>query len=144
MGRLVQACLPTFWAICCLQFQIYISHAQSILPLHGAAVNINLQGVRMQVQRVSRMDHITGERWCLILQGRGVRICLPWSEVWQVPRKRPKVCSVSSSQRFSTRGLLIFPEEWSRSLFRNAGTCRHIPVISSHQYSRTSKFVCEK
>jgi len=83
---LVQACLQTFRAICCLQFQIYISHAQSvqmntfsftILPLHVSAVNNHLQGVRIQVQRVSRMDHITGENRCFILQGRGVRICLP-------------------------------------------------------------------
>ena len=39
------------------------------------------QGFRIRVKRVSRTDHISGESWCLILQGTGVRICLPWSEV---------------------------------------------------------------
>jgi len=50
---------------------VYTNHAQSmqmntfsfpILPLHVSAVNNHLQGVWIQVQRVSRMDHITGER----------------------------------------------------------------------------------
>jgi len=49
---------------------VYINHAQSvqmntfsfpILPLHVSAANNYLQGVRVQVERVSRMEHITGE-----------------------------------------------------------------------------------
>jgi hypothetical protein len=54
MGRLVQAYLPTFREICCLQFQTYINHAQTvqintflfrILPLHVSAVNNHPQGI---------------------------------------------------------------------------------------------------
>ena len=69
MGRLVQACLQTFRVICYLQFQIYINHAHSvqmnkflfrILPLHFSAVN-HPPGFGIQVKRVSRTDHISGE-----------------------------------------------------------------------------------
>ena len=50
---------------------VYLSHVQSvqmntfsfpILPLHVSAVNNHLQRVWIQVQGVSRMDHIAGER----------------------------------------------------------------------------------
>ena len=66
---------------------IYKNHAQTVqmntflFRIQVSAINNYLQDFWIQVKTVSHMDHIFGEICCLILQGRSVRICLPWSEV---------------------------------------------------------------